>query len=90
MAIIQGLGGPNRLSERTRGMDSRLIFRPLRLFQTVTQMISLEGLLDFPTSVTAGGFKQSICLEKLEELSKRSPYRKPTQVGWRKCAKVNE
>jgi len=56
MAIIQGLGGPNRLSERIRGMDSRLIFRPLRLFQTVTQLVILEGLLDFLTSITVEEF----------------------------------
>jgi len=29
------------------------------------------------------------CLEKLVELKGRGPYRKPTQVGWRKSAKVN-
>jgi hypothetical protein len=32
MAIIQGLGGPNRGSERIIGMDSWLIFQPPSIF----------------------------------------------------------
>ncbi len=32
MAIIQGLGGPNRSAERPWGMDSWLIFQPFNSF----------------------------------------------------------
>ena len=33
MNISQGLGGPNLVSEKSPGMDSRLIFRPSYLFR---------------------------------------------------------
>jgi hypothetical protein len=90
MTIIQGLGGPNPTSERRLGMDSRLIFRPLCLFQTVTRLTSLEGLLDFLTSPTGEGSRRINRQEKLCELIKQRPYRKLTQVGWYKRTKVNE
>ena len=47
MVISQGLGGPNLDGERRRGMDSRLIFRPLpHFFDKVTEFSNLSALLD--------------------------------------------
>ena len=47
MTISQGLGGPNRRSERIGGMDSWLIFQPsLILFDGVTEVSKKSMLLD--------------------------------------------
>ncbi len=102
MTISQGLGGPKGKPKGV--LDGQPVNIPAlpRMSLKLTESSSPDALLDlrYSTKIFQGWIKcfvstRQIRMSRFPRKFFRSycawdPYRKPTQVGWRKSAKVNE
>ena len=92
MMIIQGLGGPKLIPKGVSDGQQVNIPAPLYLSKKVTQSRKWGVLSDLHLSFVLGQNDpiDQVAEKSLFRLRILRPYRKPTQVDWRKCAKVNE